>query len=199
MAPSRGQAHIYGTIWLVDRALALRSQRSGVRFPLLACVEILSKVLIPYYLCLPSSDEYLVEWESEVAMMCCSCGIVHKCWILPRGDETLKEWTHGDNCKHRQDYKQVHLHLHLIYFICLRYLKELQCKDFSPLIRTNCSHSHHMLYERSHLAEHSTICVTLWPQKLVDQPFNHWFLCKSAKGNSVFITVFFSTTESDNQ
>ena len=55
------------------------------------CVEVLGKPLISRRLCPPSSDGYLVERESWIVMTGFSCSKIRKCWILPRGDETVKE------------------------------------------------------------------------------------------------------------
>ena len=57
------------------------------------CVEVSGKPLIhvSWRLCLPSSDGYLVEWESWIVMMGYSCSKVRKCWIIPRGNETVNE------------------------------------------------------------------------------------------------------------
>ena len=57
-----------------------------------SCVEVLGKPLISRCLCPPSSEWYLMERESWVVMIGCICSEVRKCWILPRGDETTKEY-----------------------------------------------------------------------------------------------------------
>ena len=44
---------------LADRALDSRSKGLGFAFHCWSCVEVLGKLVIPYSLCLTSSDEYL--------------------------------------------------------------------------------------------------------------------------------------------
>ena len=76
---------------LVHGVLDSRSKALGFDSHSCTCVEVLSKLLIPYCLCLPSSDGYLVERESYIVMIGCSCSRMRKCWIPFRRDETVKE------------------------------------------------------------------------------------------------------------
>ena len=91
---------VIGICGQVDMPLDSISQCLGFDSYCWSCVEVLGKLLIPYCLCPPSSDGYLVEWESYI-MTGYSCSRMCKCWILPRGDETVKRVcsdTRGVNC-----------------------------------------------------------------------------------------------------
>ena len=50
----------------------------------LICVEV-------SFHCPPSSDGYLVEGEASIVMTGYWYSKVHKCWVLPRGDEIVYE------------------------------------------------------------------------------------------------------------
>ena len=50
-----------GACGLVDRALSSISTGLGFDAQYWSCEEVSGKLLIPYYLCLPSTDGYLVE------------------------------------------------------------------------------------------------------------------------------------------
>ena len=87
------------------------------------CVEVLGKPLISCYLCPPSSDGYLVERKSWIVMIGYSCSKVRKYWILPRGDETVKEcvpilgvkivvcWSYRDTWT-------INMYIYIYLFIC---------------------------------------------------------------------------------
>ena len=83
---------------------------------------MLGKPLIFRCLCPPSSDWYLVERESWIVKIGCSCSKVRKCWIFPRGDETVKECSNirGVNCTVCRSYGDIwtinmyiYIYLHL--------------------------------------------------------------------------------------
>ena len=90
------------------------------------------EIFIPYCLCLPSSDGYLVEWESYIVMTGTSCSRMCKCWILPRGAETVKVcsntwvvnstvcWTQGYQDRkhlHLQKFQRLHPDYKLLFYI----------------------------------------------------------------------------------
>ena len=55
------------TCGLVDKTLDSRSKGLGFDSHYWPCVELVGKLLIPFCLCLPSSDGYLVEENSVLS------------------------------------------------------------------------------------------------------------------------------------
>ena len=75
-----------GACGQVDRVLDLRSEGLGFDSHCWSCVEVSGKLLIPYCLCPPSSNGYLVERKTGKLCMVLAAENVQN---SPRGDETV--------------------------------------------------------------------------------------------------------------